>query len=218
VVDPLIIYSAVAGVASLVGGAVGSRFQFRQQSVQSIEPQMSDAVRTALSEATGKIKALEEEVSTLNVKINTLHTLLTREQSNSQLLRNEITNLRKKISIGDLDDLVIKPPDAVVISNLKTGVINYASEGVFFLLGYTPNELIGQDIDTLVPEDLRKTHIEERAEYNEHPRARPMGSGINLLARKREGDVIPVDIQLSPTDDGRVVALIRGTLRARPEL
>ena len=79
------------------------------------------------------------------------------------------------------------------------------------LFGYSRAELLGQRVELLIPERYRDRHLGQRSEYFEHPRARPMGRGLDLAGRRKDGSEFPVEISLSPidTDEGpQGVALI----------
>lgn len=65
------------------------------------------------------------------------------------------------------------------------------------LFGYAKAELSGQPIELLVPEAFRHSHVQHREGYFEKPKARPMGYGLNLFARKKDGTQFPVEISLS---------------------
>jgi PAS domain S-box-containing protein len=89
----------------------------------------------------------------------------------------------------------------------------YLNPRVEILFGYAPSELIGQPIEILLPDYLREKHKKIRANYLENPRTRPMGLGLDLLARKKNGELFPVDISLgtSRAQNGsiQVAAVIR---------
>ncbi len=108
-------------------------------------------------------------------------------------------------------------PDAVVICN-RDGVIEYANRRIVSILGYTQNELCGESVDILVPNGFRHGHHHHRDRYVKNPTPRPMGSGMQLSARHRDGSEIPVEISLSPVDgdgQGRVIAIIRDVRERR---
>ncbi|MFQ5990620.1 MAG: PAS domain S-box protein, partial [Candidatus Methylomirabilales bacterium] len=98
-------------------------------------------------------------------------------------------------------------PDAMVIVNTdgKIVLVNGQTEALF---GYAREELIGQGVETLIPERFQAEHIEHRRAYFSHPRVRPMGSGLDLMARHKDGSEFPVEISLSPleTADGVFVS------------
>ncbi len=97
-------------------------------------------------------------------------------------------------------------------------VIDHAGEMVLVnrrteqMFGYTREELIGQPVEMLVPPAYVKRHARERANYFSHPRARPMGRGIDLWGRRRDGTQFPVEISLVPLQSAEGVfagAMIR---------
>jgi len=86
------------------------------------------------------------------------------------------------------------------------------------MFGYSRDQLVGQSVDKLVPDAVRHQHYRHRDSYLEHPRTRPMGSGLELLARRRDGSLFPVEISLSPiqTEGGvHVTAAIRDVTERR---
>src|ERR1700742_608823 len=61
----------------------------------------------------------------------------------------------------------------------------------------TPWLLVCSSVDLLLPEGLRTRHSRHRADYAMRPRARPMGQGLDLVARRKDGSEFPVEISLS---------------------
>ena len=88
-------------------------------------------------------------------------------------------------------------PDAVVAVN-RQGVILQVNSQTESMFSYTREELIGQNIEMLVPERQRGDHHRHRDEYHSQPKIRRMGSGLDLYGRKRDGSEFPVEISLSP--------------------
>lgn len=78
-------------------------------------------------------------------------------------------------------------------------LVNAKTEELFC---YTRGELVGQQVEVLVPENLRDIHTRHRTGYFEHPRSRYMGLGLDLLARRRDGTMFPVEISLSYVSEG----------------
>ncbi len=73
-------------------------------------------------------------------------------------------------------------------------LVNTAAERMF---GYDHAELLGQSLEVLLPERLRGAHTEHRAHYFAAPRVRPMGYGLDLAGRRKDGTEFPVEISLS---------------------
>jgi PAS domain S-box-containing protein len=102
-------------------------------------------------------------------------------------------------------------PDAVVVVG-PSGRIEFASRQITPLLGYSPVELIGQAIESLLPERFRQIHLTHRSEYVENARVRPMGVDLDLFALRKDGGELPVEISLSPIRDGEQL-LVAAALR-----
>ena len=102
-------------------------------------------------------------------------------------------------------------PDAMLIID-ASGVIRFTNQQVSALFGYSHDEIIGQSIEALMPERFRTRHVAHRKHYINSRRVRPMGAGLDLFGRRKNGTEFPVEISLSPIDDvGRrlVAAAIR---------
>jgi PAS domain S-box-containing protein len=78
----------------------------------------------------------------------------------------------------------------------ESGTIELANPCAEKLFGYASAELIGESIEVLIPEALRNRHVDHRNEYFQKPKDRPMGYGLNLFARKKNGTEFPVEISL----------------------
>lgn len=133
--------------------------------------------------------------------------LMQRERAATKRLRDE----------GRFRELLEAAPDAILEVDRQGRIVlvNRVAEKLF---GYSREELLGMDVDALVPEAMRGGHAAHRAHYWGQPETRPMGVNLVLSARRRDGCDIPVEISLSPveTDDGfRVTAIIRDVTERR---
>ena len=97
-------------------------------------------------------------------------------------------------------------PNAMVMIDRagKIAMVNTHAERLF---GYLRAELVGQPVETLVPERFRSHHPELRRAFFADPRPRPMGAGRELYGLKKDGSEFPVEIGLNPieTDEGTMV-------------
>jgi PAS domain S-box-containing protein len=108
-------------------------------------------------------------------------------------------------------------PDAAVVVDDEGKIVgaNQLAEPVF---GYSVDELRGAPVELLIPERFRHQHRYHRISYADTPRARPMGVGLELAGRRRDGTEFPVDISLAPVTGGDrplVIAAIRDATERR---
>jgi PAS domain S-box-containing protein len=93
--------------------------------------------------------------------------------------------------------LVETAPTGILICDGQ-GRITEANAQMQRMFGYTREELIGQPVEMLVPEPHRDAHLGHRTTYVNHPQARPMGMGLELHGRRKDGTQFPLEISLGP--------------------
>jgi PAS domain S-box-containing protein len=97
-------------------------------------------------------------------------------------------------------------PDAMVCveADGRIAVVNAQAERLF---GYARADLTGHPVEILVPDQARRHHPHHRASYLADPKPRPMGAGMQLAGRRRDGATFPAEISLSAidTDDGILI-------------
>jgi PAS domain S-box-containing protein len=118
------------------------------------------------------------------------------------------SGLRERQAVGlGLDEALDAVPDAALVV-AADGHILFCNRQAEILFGYVRNELLATSIEMLVPERYRGSHPRHRADYASAPRVRPMGIGLDLYARRKDGSEIPVEISLSPAAYGGSSAVI----------
>jgi len=90
-------------------------------------------------------------------------------------------------------------PNPVVAVD-SSGRISYANPKVEATFGYRRKELVGKRVEVLLPERVAKRHLAHRQGFLARPVARPMGIGLDLAGRRRDGTEFPVEISLSPVE------------------
>lgn len=125
---------------------------------------------------------------------------------------NELNDIdRKKVeaenSFSKANTFLNSTPDPIVVVDDK-GIIRLVNDLAEPAFGYSKQELVGQSIAILIPERFRGNHTEHLVAYFTAPNVRGIGSGIDLLALKKNGEEFPVEISLSPikTQEGLFVS------------
>lgn len=105
--------------------------------------------------------------------------------------------------VSQLDNLLMNAPDGIVGVN-EHGVIRFVNPQVSVMFGYSPEELIGQEVEILLPLRLRDMHAGLRGRFSYQPSGRPMSALRGLCARRKDGVELPVDIALGFHKSGEV--------------
>lgn len=121
------------------------------------------------------------------------------------------------VESGPLRGFLEAAPDAIVVVDRagKIVTVNGLTEKMF---GYGRRELIGQEVELLVPRRYRDKHVADRSSYAERPQTRPMGAGRELAGLRKDGSEFPIEISLSPIETERgtyVISIVRDTTQRR---
>jgi len=137
-------------------------------------------------------------------------------QLSEALEREQGARMEAESARSYFQGLLEAAPDSIVIVNAD-GCITLINNQTEQLSGYTREELMGRPVEMLIPERFSEIHVQHRADYMAAPRARPMGIGLNLYLRCRDGKEIPVEISLSPfrTPEGTLVTASIRDISAR---
>jgi PAS domain S-box-containing protein len=108
-------------------------------------------------------------------------------------------------------------PDATVCVD-GSGRILSANAQASKLFGYSREELLGSEMESLLPGAVRNAHRAHRAGFARQPQVRSMGQGLSLQAQRRDGSVFPVEVSLAPDTSGgelTVIAAVRDVTSQR---
>jgi PAS domain S-box-containing protein len=133
------------------------------------------------------------------------------ESGRLRLAEQEANARAEMLAERKFRELIENAPDAILQVN-PSGSIVIANRTAETMFGYTRDELMGQNVDLLVPEANRAAHPAHRKTLSTAGKSRPMGLGLDLFAQRKDGTSFPVEISLSPmnTETGvHVTAVIR---------
>jgi len=87
-------------------------------------------------------------------------------------------------------------PLGIMIVDLESHIIQ-VNDKIEEFFGYKRNDLIGEKVEILVPERFRIAHVEHMRNYYKNPSRRPMGEGLDIYGRRKDGSELPLAIALS---------------------
>ncbi len=113
-------------------------------------------------------------------------------------IASNIREVTKDLPQGEFFRTLLETaPDAMIIADAagRISIVNTQTERMF---GYSREELLGRQVEMLLPEGVRDRHVKHRASYGIDPSVRMMGAGLTLTGRRKDGGEFPVEISLSP--------------------
>jgi PAS domain S-box-containing protein len=110
-------------------------------------------------------------------------------------------------SADHYSQLLDTAPDAMVVvgGDGRIQLVNLQTERLF---GYARSELVGSELEVLIPDRYRVGHGAHLSRFFANPGSRPMGSALQLFGRRKDGTELPIEVSLSPlrTERGTTVS------------
>ncbi|MGO9789504.1 MAG: PAS domain S-box protein, partial [Solirubrobacteraceae bacterium] len=171
-----------------------------------------DGMRATLHGSQGVYRAEKRYIHASGETIHvTLHAVLLRSREGAPLgflshAQDTTDHKRHERALHEelalLRSLLMEAVHAVVIVDQSGEIVlvNIAAEAMF---GYRQEELVGEQVEILVPERFCESHEGERERFATGASTRAMGIGVELLARRKDGTEFPVEIGLSRVATGR---------------
>jgi PAS domain S-box-containing protein len=124
------------------------------------------------------------------------------------------------VSAEEMFRLAVEACPTGMIMTDRSGVILMLNSEVEHLFGYSPDELIGQSIETLVPTESRARHVRLRAAFALHPETRRIGAGRDLFGLRKDNTEFPVELGLNPvrTINGEMVLCVIADISDRKRI
>jgi len=196
--DPLggVVIIDAAGIIRSVSDQAGLMFGYAPaelvgESIAVLIPEIDRGARRKESSES----AVDVSLTSVEADGNVLVSAAVRDASERDKIEAEFPGL-----LGAAQDAIV-----AVDAEGRIHLVNHQAEALF---GYTSDELIGQPLETLIPHRARLQHVAHRGQYFANPTSRPMGAGLDLLARRKDGTEFPVDVSLSSSvvDDAVIVS------------
>jgi PAS domain S-box-containing protein len=177
-----------------------------------------EALRRTLESGSSVYEGVRTRKDGSLLYVDVTQKLIRDEQGNPQFVvvsKKDITRLKvlrdARVVENRFRNLLDSLPDAIVVVN-NTGSIVLMNSQAVRLFGYARESIVSAPVETLLPTRYREGHVRTRTRYFTQPRIRPMGAGLELYGRHKDGREFPIEISLSPleTEEGVLaIAAIR---------
>lgn len=191
--DSMVLLRRQADIESTIDLVESGRGKQYTDAIRRIGDKMSNIATQLLAERKEKN---ERTITNLNIILYSILAVV------ALLSFYIIRRVKKDIDLQRANEekfsaLLDAAPDATVIvdSSGTIQMINLQAENLF---GYTREEMLGQPVEILIPQELKLKHVQHRGNFMKAAKVRAMGAGIELNAVKKDGMMFPVEISLSP--------------------
>ncbi|MDK9712601.1 MAG: PAS domain S-box protein [Sulfuritalea sp.] len=187
IVQPIIHGNRVLGVLEM---ASFQQFNEREQSVL-------DALQPVLA---ASMEILDRNLKTRELLAATQEQAERMEKQAAQLEEQQVEMEAQQAELLETENwfrsIIESAPDGMLVADAAGQILltNPEAEKIF---GYEPGELVGGQIEQLVPDRVRDRHPALRAQFMNEERTRAMGAGPKLTGRRKDGSEVPVTITLS---------------------
>ena len=188
-----------SGFAAAQAVVINGRGRTSAEHIRSISGEIESEENRLLEQRshTRQVRVRAGFIATVFAVLLALATLITASVDVRRALRQkDFEQQKREESESALQALFQSAAQGIVIVD-KGGRVVMANPAMEKMLDYSENELIGKSIEVLVPEAARGRHVAHREGYFGHPQARPMGVGMDLQARRKDGSTFDAEISLS---------------------
>src|SRR5687767_12634892 len=100
------------------------------------------------------------------------------------------------VTAGQANLQLLEATPTAVVTVDQAGRIRFVNAKLEEMFGYSREELLGQEIEILMPERFHSSHVRFRHSYTDNPHVRPMGSGLDLVGRRKNSSEFPIEVGL----------------------
>lgn len=149
-----------------------------------------------ITDSTGALIGVAKIARDITARVSMEESLFASGERVRLLTEQEAQTRAASLADRRFRELIEDAPDGVLQID-GSGKISLANRAAEILFGYTREELLRLAVDELVPEGQRANHARHRANFIQAGVSRPMGLGLNLFGRRKDGSEFPVEISLS---------------------